>query len=128
MMHRRAFAMTFAIILTGLVALTLASLGSACFLEARRTAALAADAQLRQLLLAGEIEAQSRLAARSLSGQTSISIPGDLADEATLILRPHPGETIIQIDATLQRRHMSQLLTFAQTDGEWRLVSAQLLY
>jgi type II secretory pathway pseudopilin PulG len=130
--RRSGFAMVTAIVLMGLVALTLAALGSAFVVQSHRTQALAEDAQLRQLLLAGALEAQSRLAASTLEQRVSIPLPAELADRgASLILQPDPdapaGQAILRIEAALPRHRMAQRLTLSQTAGRWQITNAELL-
>jgi len=130
--HRPAFAMVTAIVLMGLIALTLAALGTAFVIQSRRTLALAEDAQLRQLLLAGALEAQSRLAASALDKNIPIALPDELRDRgAALALHPEPnaptGQAIIQIDAALPRHRMSQRVMLLQIDGRWQITAAELL-
>jgi type II secretory pathway pseudopilin PulG len=130
--QRSGFAMVTAIVLLGLVALTLAALGSAFIFQSRRTRALAEDAQLRQLLLAGALEAQSRLADSTLEQRVSIPLPAELADRgATLVLQPQPdappGQAILRIEAALPRHRMAQRLTLSQTAGRWQINNAELL-
>jgi type II secretory pathway pseudopilin PulG len=130
--HRPAFAMVTAIVLMGLIALTLAALGTAFVIQSRRTLALAEDAQLRQLLLAGALEAQSRLAASALDKNIPIALPDELRDRgASLSLQPEPSppasQTVIRIEAALPHHRMAQRLTLAQTDGRWQVIAAELL-
>lgn len=130
--QRPAFAMTTAIVLTGIIALTLAALGSAFVIQSRRTLALAEDAQLRQLLLAGALEAKSRLATSTMDRNLSITLPDELRDQgASLQLQPEAnppaGQAIFKIDAALPRHRMSQRVTMARRDGRWEIVTAELL-
>jgi type II secretory pathway pseudopilin PulG len=125
------FAMVTTIVVMGLIALTLAGLGRAFVMQSRRTLALAEDAQLRQLLLAGALEAESRVAAGGLDKNISIPLPDELRNRgAALTLQPEPnaptGQAIIQIDAALPRHRMSQRITLSQIDGRWEITAAEL--
>ena len=129
--QRPAFAMVTAIVLTGIIALTLAALGSAFVIQSRRTLALAEEAQLRQLLLAGALEAKSRLATSAVDRNISIALPDELRDRgASLRLQPEAnpaaGQAIIRIDAAFPRHRMSQRISFAQTNGRWQITAAEL--
>jgi hypothetical protein len=124
--------MVTAIVLLGMVAIALVTLGAAFVFQSRRTLALAQDAQLRQLLLAGTQEAQSRLAASGLDKNISIELPNDLRQQgASLALQPQPdasaGQAIIQIQAALPRHRMAQRVRLAQHAGGWEVIAAELL-
>jgi type II secretory pathway component PulK len=130
--QRGGFAMVTAIVLLGLVALTLASLGVAFVFESRRTLSLAQDAQLRQLLLAGTSEARSRLAAGGLDKSISIDLPDDLRQRgASLRLQPQQdastGQTVVEIEAELPRHRMAQRVRLARQETGWQIVAAELI-
>jgi len=130
--QRVGFAMVTAIVLLGLVALTLASMGVAFVFQSQRTLSLAQDAQLRQLLLAGTFEARTRLAASGLDKPVSLDLPDDLREQgATLKLEPQPdtaaGQITIQIEATLPRHRMAQRIHLLRLDTRWQVISADLM-
>jgi len=130
--RHHGFALMLSIVLIGLVAITLASLGMAAHVDAMRTRAAAEDAQLRQLLLAGAQTAQSRLAGGTVAG--SIALPDSLAsDGASVTLTPQiaaaaadTNEATIQIDAALGRRQLSQRVHFIRNGTAWQIESADL--
>jgi type II secretory pathway pseudopilin PulG len=127
---RHGFAAVMAIVLIGLVAATLAAVGIMFTSEARRTRSQAADAQLRQLLIAGAAEAQQRLPAGATEFPTAaVALPPALGgDGATLSLGcTREGDTaiLVTINATLdtRRRVAAQRLRYGRSgDGAaWRL-------
>jgi hypothetical protein len=130
--QRGGFAMVTAIVLLGLVAMTLASLGVAFVFQSRRTLSLAQDAQLRQLLLVGTWQARGRLGAAGLEKNISIDLPDDLRQRgATLRLQPRQdastGQIVVEIEATLPPRRMAQRIRLAPRGTGWQVVASELM-
>jgi type II secretory pathway component PulK len=125
--HRGGFALMLAIVLLGLVAMTLVAIAATSFMQSQRSRALAEDAQLRQLLLAGADVAVSRLE-KSAPLDATIPLPESLTEQgATLMLH---GQTdgdhqTVDITATLDRRNLTQRLHLVHGTS-WQVVSAEL--
>jgi type II secretory pathway pseudopilin PulG len=128
--HRHiGFALMMTLVLIGMVAITLASLGMTTYLQIQRTQLETQQAQLRQLLLAGEQAARARLST-SAPIDGAMTLPDSLtSDEAALTLRSEnvgQDQATVYIDATLGRRQMSQTVHFIRQGEVWRLDSAEL--
>ena len=128
MNRRRGFAMIMAISLLALVAMMLGALAVTCHSDAQRTMAATADAQLRQLLLAGAEMAPHWLEGKSAKAE--IPVPEMLRNnDATLELyldHVGSGQVEVQLAASFKGRHMREGARFLRREGRWRLVSAQL--
>ena len=128
---RRGSAALTAVTLIGLVGVMIAALASLFAAEARRTRDAAAEAQLRQLLVAGAWVANERVRGASPVTESSIELPASLtADGArvTLAAAPAPdaNTVLINVNAALGEREMSQSLRFVRRDAQWRLAEATL--
>ena len=130
---RRGFAVLTAIVLTALVAVAIAAALSVFRTNLSRTAAVASDAQLRQLLLAGERVARARLASPADgAGQGErVELPAALPqDGATLhidAVGPRTeGAAAFRVTATLSGRRASQTLRYENRAGGWALADAEL--
>ncbi|MEA2736609.1 MAG: hypothetical protein QOE14_3060 [Humisphaera sp.] len=122
---KSAFAAVTAIVLMGLVASTLAALTMMFAADARRTRAAVAEAQFRQLLIAGAADVQQRLD----KGQTTFDHKSAApADGAVQLTATAEGDAVTAVvSATIGRRHASQTLRFTRSGGaKWRLASAEL--
>ncbi len=128
---RGGFAMVVAITLMGLVAATLAVLATLLVSEAKRTGAAATEAQLRQLLIAGEaVAAQQTQKLVETNGKDQIvALPQELAEgKASLALkssRNREGVDVI-VTAKYQGREATQTLRFARRGAGWELADARL--
>lgn len=132
---RPGFASVTAVILIALVGAALAAAVTLLGAESRRTRSAVEDAQLRQLLLAGEAGARQHLARRGAADGTAVplALPADLsAAGARVELRFSPDEAgdscEVRVDASLGRRRASQSLRFNRGNRgtEWQLVAAEL--
>ena len=128
MTHRRtknaAFAAVTAIVLLGLVATTLGALAMMFAADARRTRNAAAEAQLRQLLIAGAASAQQRLD----KGPTPFDIKMAAPADALLQLTAAPdGDALrVIVTAALGPRRQEQTLRFIRAGDKWKLASVEL--
>src|SRR5687767_11870497 len=75
--HRRAFATVTAVALIGVVGAILAMLAGLLASQVRRNIGQSEDAQLRQLLVAGELAARQSLG-RSEAGPVNVPLPAEL--------------------------------------------------
>jgi hypothetical protein len=129
--QRLGFASVTAIVLMGLISMTLTAMCVTLASDGRRTMTFAEDAQLRQLLLTGATIARGRLESNSANGPMSVTLVDSLRQQgAALTLDYHPGqspdEQIVQIDASLPHRRLSQEIHFVHHDGIWQITSATL--
>ena len=135
--QRRGLAMLTAIALIALVGVAMAAAGAVFRLDLRRTAASVQDAQLRQLLVAGERAAREALpAAGAGAGAVTesnhpVALPPALAARGeSLVVRFGPrkkdGEATATVEAALEGRVASQTLLYERGPGGWRLASAAL--
>ena len=127
-LRRRGVAAATAVTMLALVGVTLAAMGSLFAAEARRTRDATAEAQLRQLLLAGAAVATQRI---PLTAEATVELPPSLAaDGARLVVRPmkapDANAVVIEVDAAVADRQMTQTLRYAQRDGRWQVDGATL--
>jgi hypothetical protein len=130
MRRKRGLAVVAAVVLIGLTGVAFVALASLVRHDVRRTARARNEAQLRQLLLAGEAAAAASLDGQG-QGVQNVTLPSELAsDGATLTITPvgdAAGETrVVGVEATHTGLRESQRLTFRRGDGRWRLVRAEL--
>ena len=122
-----AFAAVTAIVLLGLVATALASMAMMFAADARRTRAAAADAQLRQLLIAAAADVQQRLD----KGQSSFDVKLAAPAEANIHLSAAAAaadnngvRTVITVQ--LGPRTAAQTLRFTRDGERWKLAAVEL--
>ncbi len=127
--HRRAtssaFAAVTAVVMLGLVASVLAALAMMFAADARRTRNAAADAQLRQLLIAGAADVQQRLTQGQTTFEVNVAAP---AAEGHIQLRATAEGDGVRavVAATLGTRRSEQTLHFTRDGDRWRLASVEL--
>lgn len=123
---RHGFAMVLAIVLLGLVGTLLGVLATQTNGEIRRSRTAGADAQLRQLLIAGEASCRSRLASPPKEPEL-IPLPQSLADAKLTIACTDltPDRATFRIDALIASRHAAQVLVYQRAPRP-RLLSATL--
>jgi hypothetical protein len=130
--QRRGFAATIAIVLIGLVGAVLLAMSGVFAIEARRARSETAEAQLRQMVLAGTGEAARLASSNSLEAgkAVSVALPETLVQqEGRLTLTPaspREGSLTLSMEAKLGRQTMRQSLAFTGANGQWRLASATL--
>jgi hypothetical protein len=126
--HRRAkssaFAAVTAVVMLGLVASVLAALAMMFAADARRTRNAAADAQLRQFLIAGAADVQQRLK----QGQTTFDVNVPVPAEGQIQLRATAEGDGVRalVAATLGPRRTEQALHFIRDGDRWRLAGVEL--
>ena len=118
-----AFAAVTAIVLMGLVATTLAASVMVFAADARRTRAAVAEAQLRQLLIAGAADAQERLGKGETTFDVKLATPAD--GVVQLWSAPADGDAAVRItvSATLASRRAEQTLHFTRDGDRWKLAA-----
>jgi type II secretory pathway pseudopilin PulG len=129
--QRRGFVTLTAIALFVIVGMAIVAAASLFATEIRRSRAEAADAQLRQLLLAGESMAPQALVDWNGQPQQTffMILPKELErDDARLSLTAKSIDSGVEVvvDASLGRRHGWQTLRFTKTAGGMKLTSAIL--
>ena len=130
---RHGFAMLTALALVALVAVAMAAALSVFRLDLRRTAGTVDDAQLRQLLLAGQRAARDRLprdAGAVPTIEQPVALPAPLAAEGAVTLRLRRGASRdtadVGVEARLGNRTATQTLHYERRPVDWSLVSADL--
>ena len=128
----RGFASITAIALISIVGLALAALASLFASETRRTGLQRDDAQLRQLLIAGEVATRQALARGERKG--AVELPADLAAAGTTLTFAPDGDgdagatdPRLRVTArTADGRVQSQVLTYRPDGQRWTLRTADL--
>ena len=124
------FATLTALGLVAIIGVGLAAMAAVFAGEVRRSARVRDDAQLRQLLLAGEVAARAAVARGGDAGE--VELPGELKVRgAALALAAEgtdaDGQRKLRVTARLAgERSMSQVLTYRGSGAEWTLHSAEL--
>jgi hypothetical protein len=117
----RGFASIMAIFMLILVGAVLATTAAYFTAEAKRTRRDAQDAQLRQLLTAGAA------AACQSDSVTTIDLPNELSSQQANVeiapLNSDGDARDVTIKATLDSRHVSELLRLTRSGDRWTIVS-----
>jgi hypothetical protein len=120
-------AMVMALACVGLLTTALTVSGIIITSESRRTNLNADDAQLRQLLLAGEQISQSRLRTAWSGDQIlNVDVPQSLHDQGAILTIQLVGPGTVEIEADLPKHRTSQRDQFAQQNADWHVVNADL--
>jgi hypothetical protein len=126
---RSGFAIVAAVVLIAMTGFAFVALAGLVRHDVRRTARARGEAQLRQLLLAGEAAAAGSHDAAGKSPQ-DVPLPAELsADGAKLSVTP--GEVIgerrmMTVEASTDGVSASQQLSYQRREGRWVLVRAEL--
>jgi Na+-transporting NADH:ubiquinone oxidoreductase subunit NqrC len=119
-----AFAAVTAIVLLGLVASVLAAMAMMFAADARRTRNAAADAQLRQLLIAGAADVQQRVNAGQTTFDVKLAAP---AEGAMHLSATAEGDAVrAVIAAALGTRRGEQTLRFTREGERWKVAAVEL--
>lgn len=126
--RRRGFATFSAVALLGTTAIALTALAGVTMHQAQRTRDALCDAQLRQLLKAGQSHAEQG-GADAASG--SVTLPDTLVgDQAavTWVTKQSSGDSpaTIEITAHLRGRAARETLIFDPGAGAWRVMDVEL--
>ena len=130
-MRHRGFATLIALGLIGLIGATLAVLAVSFSNDVKRNARQMDDAQLRQLLGAGEIVARSS-AGMGEPSTWKVELPEELGSSGMSISFERVGEMSadrlqIRITArTAEKRSATETITLARAGDVWSLQSAEL--
>jgi type II secretory pathway component PulK len=123
--HRRGFALIFAITLLGLVGATLALLATHFASEAKRTRVQAADAQARQLLIAGHLAARAHGDSLAAGKPVEIALPPSLVqDGAKLTIAGSLNE--VRVDAEYRGRRAAEVISLTREGDMWKIKSVEL--
>ena len=128
--RKRAFATITALALVGIVGVTLATLTGIFARDVKRSLRQHDDAQLRQLLIAGEIAARASLGGERAAGEVKVGLPQELQSAgASLTYQTVPGDAsdVIEVRVTAaagEGRSRSQTLKYAKAANGWELRSA----
>jgi hypothetical protein len=126
-----------AIILIGLLGVTLAAMSAFFAQQMNRTQQTRRDAQLRQMLLAGAATVDSRRStwpAEVAEQNWTIPLPSTLAEEGATLsvhITPLPASTPsptlhATIEGKLNTHTSRQILTLTRTDAQWRITQSHL--
>jgi hypothetical protein len=120
--HQRGMATLTAIVMIGLVGVTLATVSAMFIAQNKRTRAEAIDAQLRQLLTAGAAIAMSHAGE---SGEHVVKLP---ADSGTILVTISASSDSSQavIRAQFGGREKQQVLRMARRENRWVITDALL--
>jgi len=118
------FATVTAIVLLGLVGSMLAAMAMMFAADARRTRSAAAEAQLRQFLLAGAADVQQRIN----KGQTTfdLKVPAPAEGEMHLSAAAEGDGVRAVAHVTLGPRRAEQTLRFTRAGDTWKLAAVEL--
>jgi len=114
--RRRGFAMATAISFIPLATMAMMSVGMLCAADYRRTADIAAGAQLRQMLLAAAVDARSHLADANSPPTWKTSLPADLGSCGAMV------QTTMSIDRNVARMAIAATLGDRHADAEMHFV------
>ncbi|MFT3789290.1 MAG: hypothetical protein QM770_24435 [Tepidisphaeraceae bacterium] len=118
-------------LMVALVAAAALGVASLTYYDLERTRRVSDEAQLRQLLRAGQVECERRLAAGDLpDGPITVELPDPMREHATLtvtVVARHDAKIDIRVASQWFDRHASQQLTYGQSGSNtWTLESATL--
>jgi len=131
-MRRRhgGFCVINALALLAMVATALALLDTALAAEAQRSRQGWAEAQLEQLLLAGEKIAGEQLSTGGIAPGRKIELPHDPDQDATeLVIGPASVDgdgAQVEIQAASGKYHRGQTVHFRRSAGAWAISGAEL--
>ena len=118
-----------AVVLIGLTGFAFVALASLVRHDVRRTAQARAEAQLRQLLLAGESAVRSSLDAPP-QGVRAVTLPAELSSDGAKLsftFGDAAGKVrSVDVDAAYMGLGASQRLTYQRREGHWVVVRAEL--
>lgn len=129
----RGFATVAAVVLIGMASVAFLGMAALARHELVRTRRAAADAQLRQLLLAGQAASDARLSADAAPtpGAVVIELPAVLAEPGgRLTIHVQRGDSTdarrVEVLAAAEGWTASQSLNYTRDGARWRLAGAEL--
>jgi hypothetical protein len=122
-LRHRGFVMIVAISLLALAGATLAVMATLFAGEAKRVQAASAETQLRQLLVAGEAVARSRLNTGAATQAVKVELPEQLAG-AEVTVAGDAGN--VRIEAQFLGRHAAQTVSYVRDGDKWRIAKVTL--
>lgn len=123
MRRRRGFALLIAVTLLGLAGATLAILATLVAGEARRTREAAAEAQVRQLLIAGEALAQAQMQNAATTQPVEVKLPDELKGATVVVQRT--GEQA-HIEVAFEGRRAGETVWFSKNGNGWQVSGVEL--
>jgi hypothetical protein len=125
--QRKGFATIVALFLLGLLMAALAATVAVSQVQFRRTLAMQQTAQLRQLMLAGTIEAAGRMKNFAPGDKQSweIQSPDQQGVVKLTAQETQPGQLIVEMSVSVGVQHMQQTLRFAQHDAGWNVIAIE---
>ena len=125
--QRHGVAMILAVVLIGLVGMSLAADGVTSYMQFQRTRRAIDDTQLRQLLMAGAHSALVRLQA-SLPMDGPVTLPHALDGAVIRVISVEGSDSAATVDihAALDNDQMTERAHFTKATGSWQLDAADL--
>jgi hypothetical protein len=134
MKRRGGFAMIYALIILGLVALAVFAMGSHFAFQVKRTRVVETDAQLHQYLLAGNafVKAEAENWPEKIDIKSMpLELPKDPSSQdarvAIKLLNSDPGSAKIEIAATARNRNVIEEVSLKFDNGRWHVTGAELI-
>lgn len=125
--HRRGVTLVIAMFLIAFVGLAMVAVSSMLANQSRRARRLATEAQLQQLLLAGERCAATWLDSSPEPEQTrDIHMPDALAGKGTALRLTAQPQSHIHVTASIDDVTWEQTLRYRREAGRWVLAEAAL--
>lgn len=128
-LRRRAFASFSAVVLVGTTAIALTALARVTTHDVRRANHAAADAQLRQLLLAGQAFVETQTVKANERNHIDVPLPSELGSNSALRIRYQregvDASLSVTIEATHRQRYASVVLVEGG-EGEWQATDVQM--
>lgn len=125
----RGLASFIAVVMISIVAMGSLALTTLFQMDARRTQHHTAETQLRELLIAGAVIADSAVRADPLIvGEKTIDLSDTIGDAGLTILytAPHNGEKRAAVTAHVGTSQANETLTFSETNVGWALKRVSL--
>jgi len=124
---RRGFAVATALCMVAIAGVAMAAVCALLAADVRRTLSGDVDAQLRQLLIAGEIDAPAHLSDPTQQAWDT-PLPMALGSAQVRTSRVADGDGArLRVSARLGDRSAREDLRFDRSGGGWRLVGAEML-
>jgi type II secretory pathway pseudopilin PulG len=134
MKRQRGFAMIYALMVLGLVALAVYALAAHFAFQATRTRVTETDAQLHQYLLAGNnyvVAEAANWPGKIEFKSTTLVLPSDPAQQdakvALTLLNADAGNAKVEIAASANKRNVVEQLSLKFDNGHWHVTGAELI-
>ena len=127
MKRPRAFALTIALLLLGVVAAAIVALTALLSIDAKTTTRDAQAAQLRQLLVAGAADLKSKVdRGEDLKEQWTVQAPSELGAQVRVEVKRTDQAMQVMVTATRGEHTLRQEIRLQRDANQWRIVAAEL--